>query len=1391
MPRPTYGKIVENRVLDLLDTLLGYIDTEFECKGCRLKTKWEDEETSEPKLIVETTLKDLVALGKVKSSQSALTKAQIREALKRLEDFVEILVDHRADHQGAEDWNFTLTLWSKDKRQNLECVQQQWEIKRRRNLKVSDTSPQPKRSLPNRLRHAGVPFYAPPLPRCHVSRPEHLEAVKALLLSENTPNTLIISAIYGMGGLGKSVLAAELVREEEVLEAFPDGVLWVTLGQEPDLLPMVSQWIRELKDVDYKPTTLTAASKHLGSLLADKQALLVVDDVWQPDHVKPFEISGSGCRLLVTSRSTILKGALRHDLDVMSPPQALKLLTSYLREPLSDDGLRLAENFAQEVGYLPLALELGAALIEDGLTWEELLADFKEEVARLETLALDEDGTLGDESVRKERSLLASFYLTLKQLSPEQLQQFAWLGIIPEDVSITSEMVTTLWSVTVRQGGAILRGLKNRALLLPQACHEDQSLTYRVHDLVHDLALNLLTKDQLIGSIAGFGVSITDAHSLFIEQYRNQAQNGLWSALEDDGYIFRQLTWHMDRAGQPELIHQLLQERTSEGSNGWYEACDRLGQPAIFVTDLNRAWRLAEAMYSENKSRSVELQVRYALIFSSLNSLTSNIPAELMAALVEHQKWSPAQGLAYAQQSPDPVKRGEIIRELAVYLSPILLEQALEVARGIQDESSRASALSGLAGLLPEIVSEALEVARGIQSESYRARALSGLAGHLPEGLLSEALEVARGLQSESYRAMVLSSLAGHLPEGLLSEALEVARGLQDESYRAKALMGLAGHLPEIASEALEVARGIQDEYSRAMVLSSLAGHLPEIASEALEVARSIQDEFFRASALSSLAGHLPEGLLSEALEVARGIQNESDRAEALRGLAGHLPEIASEALEVARGIQNEYSRAEALRRLAGHLPEIVSEVLEVARGIQDESSRASALSSLAGHLPEGLLSEALEVARGIQDEHVRAIALSSLADHLPEGLLSEALEVARGIQDEYFRAEALIELAGHLPEGLLSEALEVARGIQHESDRAIALSSLAGHLPEIASEALEVARSIQHESDRALALSRLASHLPEELLSEALEVARGIQSESDRAIALIGLAGHLPEIASEALEVARGIQDEYFRAEALIGLAGHLPEIASEALEVVRGIQDEYSRARALSSLAGHLPEGLLSEALEVARGMQYESDRASALSSLAGHLPEGLLSEALEVARGMQYESDRAEALRGLAGHLPEGLLLEALEVARGIQSESDRAIALIGLTGHLPEIASEALEVARGIQSESDRARALNSLAGHLPEGLLLEALEVARGIQDESPRADVFSLAVNKIEVRHFRIDLFAEVLQTISNLGRISFLDDLTKLAPAIISLSNRSTLIKIVRSIKEVGQQWP
>ncbi|MEL7082925.1 MAG: NB-ARC domain-containing protein [Cyanobacteria bacterium J06597_1] len=1295
----------------------------------------------------------------------------------------------------------------------------------------------------------GIPFQAPPLPRHFVQRPKELERLKSdLLIAEIQTGTLVMSAIHGLGGIGKSTLAADLARDADVQEFFVDGILWATLGQQPDVLSLLSGWIQALGDRDFKPTTAEVASSHLRTLLRGKSMLLVVDDAWNADHVSPFQVGSDRTRVLVTTREAQVAGAEYVRLQELTREQSIDLLRKSAGAFISGQEELTAE-LAHIVGDLPLALELASVQLGEGVIVEDLIEDLKHE--RLELERFDADFAR-DESTRKKCSLAASFNLSLKRLRVEQLHQFAWMGVLPEDVPITAKMAATLWQMNEGRAARALLQLRAKALLLPLAEGVDRRPTFRLHDLMHDAAQKLLQQNGKVdGGLPGLGLTVQEAHAQLLKRYRAIAPDRQWCQLPDDGYIHGYLTWHMEQAGWDEALHKLLAETTEEGRNGWYETCDRLGQLSYFVRDVARGWERAKCLLGSDPSESVVLQLRYATIVTSLNSMAINIPAELIAALVEKDYWSPVQGLAYAFQAQEESKRVEALRALCKHLPTELMGEVLESTRKIPSESFRANALRTLCKHLPmELTGEALEVTRGFQSEPLRADALRALYKYLPTELMGEALGVARGIQNASFRANALGALSKRQPE-LLDEALKTAIGIQDEFDRALKLIDLSEHHKELLGEALEAACRIQSESSRSGALRVLFKHLPvELVEKALESTRSIQDEYFRALALCTFVEHQP-GLIGEAVETARRIKVPAFRAaifsslakflqpesmeevlEAIRCLFGtyrveilaelseQQPELMREALETALRFQNELHRADALKALSGHLsPELMQKALEAARQIQDPSSRALALSALSKYQPE-LMKEALNAARSIQDWSSLASALRELSEHHQE-LTDDALNVAREIPSGPNHASALIALSKHHQE-LTGEALDAVCNIQSEAERASALAELSKHLPpKLMKKALGAACKIRSESDRASALTNLCRYLSQELMGEALDAVQEIQSEFPRASALIVLSERQPELTSEALDTIRKIQAEPERASALEKLCKHLPvELMEKALDVVHGIQSKFFRTSALIALSKHQPE-LLGEALKVAREIQEQSSLSLALGALSKDLPE-LLSETLEAVREIQEQSARASVLRDLSVHHQE-LTKEALKTIGEIQEQATRTSLLIILYEHLPsELMKEALAATNRIRFGPHRATALRCLTEHLPTDLMAEALEAAHGIQDESSRADVlntlFKYLPKELWERNKRVHglkdpycrakasigliqnpyfekssllQWSQTLGIISYLNRKDFISEFPYLVKPIRHHIDNKIVISSVHSVLEICKQWP
>jgi len=93
-----------------------------------------------------------------------------------------------------------------------------------------------------RILHTPVPplgdlYGVDALPPNFIKRPDYMKILKNAILPDTSRPVVITSvqrasALHGMGGMGKSVLAAAFARDCETRRTFPDGVIWVKLGQK-------------------------------------------------------------------------------------------------------------------------------------------------------------------------------------------------------------------------------------------------------------------------------------------------------------------------------------------------------------------------------------------------------------------------------------------------------------------------------------------------------------------------------------------------------------------------------------------------------------------------------------------------------------------------------------------------------------------------------------------------------------------------------------------------------------------------------------------------------------------------------------------------------------------------------------------------------------------------------------------------------------------------------------------------------------------------------------------------------------------------------------------------------------------------------------------------------
>ncbi|MFD0409813.1 BTAD domain-containing putative transcriptional regulator [Kitasatospora sp. NPDC127116] len=688
-----------------------------------------------------------------------------------------------------------------------------------------------------------------------------------------------IRAVSGMAGTGKTslvVTAAHLLRDR-----FPDGRYYVDLranggAQQPlDTEAVATLLLRQFGvPAASIPTDRDELASRCRGLLAERRAVVVLDDARGPGQVRPLLPGNPASCILVTSRHRLAELPCSPlYLDPMSPEDAAGLFVALAGKERTGDPAQV-DALVERCGGLPLAVDLAASRFKAHPTWS--LEHFVRRLSR--------SGGRLNELRHGLESVALAFDVSYRSLSRTQQEAFRRLGLHPGP-DLGPDTAAALIGRPLRETDRILESLHDLHML-----QENSPERYVLHDLLREFAVDLVTAEerrQAIRRLTGFALRVADRadRTLNPRRFRLALPQTPHPAPVDalvDG-----LDWPDDTAVRAWLgveLPGLVAVEAHARATGLTEEAAWLAHVLADHLETEGLWREADEMHRasahHSHGRGEELAESHALLaLASIRIRTAQYAAAGPAA---ERALAIAESRGDAQCTAEALERIAKIRWNQSDLSASLATQreVVEIHRKSGDEWNRARCLNNLGAILMhlgenrealESFTEALPLAECMNDSRLRLQILGNLAGmHLnardPNAAchaFEQILAIGDGILSPNDLAIIRMNLAGSLPlpaesaraTELLRTALRTFRQIGNRRVEADAINGLGtvyrktgqyGAALDQHTRALELARSIGAQREAAAALRGLGQ-----AERDLDRTIDALDHFRLAAALS------------------------------------------------------------------------------------------------------------------------------------------------------------------------------------------------------------------------------------------------------------------------------------------------------------------------------------------------------------------------------------------------------------------------------------------------------------------------------------------------------------------------------------------------------------
>ncbi|NEQ67119.1 MAG: tetratricopeptide repeat protein [Symploca sp. SIO2D2] len=303
------------------------------------------------------------------------------------------------------------------------------------------------------------------------------EALSTLHNKLQERKRVAICAISGMGGMGKTELALQYSLHYQQQNTYSGGMCWLQAG-EADVGTQIVNFART--QLDLQPPDdlgLITQVSYCWRHWREGEVLVVLDDVRDYQDVKSYlPRAESRFKVLITTRRKWLGESFEQlDLKVLSENASLELLASFAGEERIQQELNEAKELCEDLGYLPLGLELVGRYLKRR---EELSMAKMRQRLELEHRSLQQPS--GD--MTAERGVAAAFEMSWKELD-KQAQELGCLLSIFALAPIPWKLVE---QCLPEQDQEDLEDLRDDALLSLSLLERRGQGRYQLHQLIRE-----------------------------------------------------------------------------------------------------------------------------------------------------------------------------------------------------------------------------------------------------------------------------------------------------------------------------------------------------------------------------------------------------------------------------------------------------------------------------------------------------------------------------------------------------------------------------------------------------------------------------------------------------------------------------------------------------------------------------------------------------------------------------------------------------------------------------------------------------------------------------------------------------------------------------------------